>query len=294
MKTARLISVGLLFLLMVLCPLCQIHLDKERDTILQESVKGYIIPSQFTGPASLEFKGLVSDLLYLKIATFIGGKIMARQLLDNSHADFFYRAADIMTDLDPYFWDAYLMTSMYLAWDFRRVDLANKLLKKSTKHRIWDYKPPYYLGFNTYYFLKDNAKASKYMMEAAKRGNGPSFLVPLATRLLTYQNELEPAILLLKEQLRTTRNQKMRGHLRTRLEAIIILNQLKKKSLEYKNKYGHSPEHIQDLVSCGLIPKIPDDPYGGEFFITPNGRVFTNSNLRFIQKPTATVPDITK
>jgi hypothetical protein len=281
MKSTSLISVGFLLLLMALSPMCQYHLEKKRSAIFQETTKGYIVPSQFSGPAALEFKGLVSDFLYLKISTYIGGKIMNRNMMDSSHADFFYEAANIITDLDPYFWDAYLMISMFLAWDFGRVDLANKLLEKATIHRTWDYKPPYYLGFYSYYFLKDNATASKYLMEAAKRGGGGSFLAPLATRLSVYQNDLTPAILFLKEQLGSTQDPVMSKHLKTRLQVILTLDRLEKKVMEFKKHHGHYPEKITDLIAAKLIDHIPEDPYGGKFYIKPDGHVYTTSNLRF-------------
>ena len=204
-------------------------------------------------------------------------------MLNDTHAKYFYQAAELITDLDPWFWDAYLMNSMILAWDFNRVDLANKLLKKATDYRTWDFNPPYYLGFNHYYFLKDNATASTYLMEAAKRGGGPSFLVPLATRLSVYQNSLAPAILLLEEQLKTTQDPLMVKHLKTRLKVIITLDKLEKKVAEYKNRNGYFPKKLSDLLSDELIKNLPEDPYGGKFYIMPNGRVFTTSKLRFIK-----------
>ncbi len=281
MKSTRLFSVLFLGLLIVLCPIYQKDFEKKRSTLLEESGMGYIIPSQFTGPASLEFKGIVSDFLFLKMSTYLGGKIVNKEMMDQSQADFFFKSADIITDLDPWFWDAYLMSSMVLAWDFGRIELANKLLKKGTENRTWDYKPPFYLGFNNYYFLKDNTTASKYLMEAAKRGDGPGFLVPLATRLAIYQNSLAPVILLLEDQLKTTQDPLIAKQLRTRLEAVILLDKLEKKVKEYKDSHGRFPSDLSDLVSDGLIAKLPEDPYGGKFYILSNGRVFTTSKLRF-------------
>lgn len=283
MKLTRLFPVLCLGLLIALCPVYQKVLEKKRTTLLEESGMGYIIPSQFTAPASLEFKGIISDFLYLKMSTYLGGKLVNKEMMDISQADFFYNTTDIITDLDPWFWDAYLMSSMLLAWDFRRFDLANKLLKKATDYRTWDYKPPYYLGFYHYYFLKDNATASTYLMEAAKRGGGPSYIVPLATRLSVYQNSLTPAILLLEEQLKTTQDPFMVKHLQTRLTAIITLDKLEKKVDEFKNRHGQLPKQISDLVSSKLIKTLPEDPYGGKFYILPNGRVFTTSKLRFVK-----------
>ena len=283
MKLAKPFSVVCLGLLIALCPVYQKVLEKKRSILLEESGMGYILPSAFTAPASLEFKGIVSDFLYLKMSTYLGGKIINKEMMDISQADFFYNTADIITSLDPWFWDAYLMSSMTLVWDFNRVDLANKLLKKATTYRTWDFNPPYYLGFNHYYFLKDNATASTYLMEAAKRGGGPSFLVPLATRLSVYQNSLAPAILLLEEQLKTTQDPLMAKHLQTRLKVIITLDKLGKNVNEYKKRYGRFPKEISDLVSAKLIENLPEDPYGGEFYILSNGRVFTTSKLRFIK-----------
>ncbi len=283
MKLIKLFPVLCLGLLIALCPLYQKSLEQKRNTILEESGMGYIIPSKFTAPASLEFKGIISDFLYLKMSTYLGGKIINKEMMDISQADFFYNTADIITTLDPWFWDAYLMSSMLLSWDFRRLDLANKLLEKATKNRTWDFNPPYYLGFNYYYFLKDNANASKYLMEAAKRGGGPSFILPLATRLSVYQNSLTPAILLLEEQLKTTQDPFMVRHLKTRLRVIITLDKLEKKVKEYKNRHGRFPEKLSDLILDKLIENLPEDPYGGEFYILPNGRIFTTSKLRFIK-----------
>ena len=283
MKLAKPFSIVSLCLLIALCLVYQKNLEKKRTTLLEESGMGYILPSKFTAPASFEFKGIISDFLYLKMSTYLGGKIVNKEMMNRSQADFFYNTADIITDLDPWFWDAYLMSSMVLAWDFNRIDLANKLLKKATSYRTWDFNPPYYLGFNHYYFLKDNATASKYLMEAANRGGGPSFIVPLATRLSVYQNSLTPAILLLEEQLKTTQDPFMVKHLQTRLNVIIVLDKLEKRVTEYKKRYGHFPKKISDLITGKMIENLPKDPYGGKFYLLPNGHVFTTSNLRFIK-----------
>jgi len=282
-RLTRLFPVICLGLLIVLCPIYQKKFEEKRSTLLEESGIGYLIPSEFITTASLEFKGIVSDFLYLKMSTYLGGKIVNKEMMDRSQADFFYNAADIITSLDPWFWDAYLMSSMLLAWDFNRADLATKLLKKATTYRTWDFNPPYYLGFYHYYFLKDNATASTYLMEAARRGGGPGFLIPLATRLSVYQNSLTPAILLLEEQLKTTQDPFMVKHLGTRLKVIITLDKLEKKVAEYKKRNGHFPEKLSDLLSDKLIGNLPEDPYGGKFYILPNGRVFTTSKLRFIK-----------
>jgi len=274
----------LLILLICICPFYQQVLAQKRDKLLADTHIGYYMPSAVTGPVSLDFKGIVSDFLYLKISTFLGGKVIAKEMMDEKQAKLIYNAADIITDLDPWFWDAYLMGEMILAWDFKRVDLANKLLHKAIKYRTWDFNPFYYLGFNYFYFLKDNGNGAKYLMEASKLSGSPSYLPRLATRLSIYQNQFEPAIVFLEELLRTTQNQTLKKQLEIRLKTLVILSHLEKKVKKFKKVHGVFPEKIKDLLSRGFIDKIPEDPYGGKFFILENGRVFTTSKMRIYHR----------
>ena len=140
------------------------------------------------------------------------------------------------------------------------------------------------MGFNYFYFLKDNAKAAQYFMAASKLEGCPSYVTGLATRLSVYQNQFGPAILFLKEILETTRNPAMEKQLTTRLSALLILDNLEKKVAAYKMALGRFPDQLMDLVEKGFIDKIPQDPYGGKFFILENGRVFTTSKLIFTSK----------
>jgi len=63
-----------------------------------------------------------------------------------------------------------------------------------------------------------------------------------------------------------------------------MLSHLEKKVKEFKKIYGVFPVKIRDLLFRGLINTIPEDPYGGEFYILENGRVFTTSKMRIYQK----------
>lgn len=252
--------------------------------LLKTTAMDYTLPSEFTGLAAMEFKGIVSDFLFLKVSTFFGGKSIAKEMLEQEQAAYVYDAVDVITDLDPWFWDAYLFADMLLAWDFKQPDKANELLLKAKKYRTWDFNPPYYMGFNYFYFLKDNGRASAALMEASKLANAPSYLSGLATRLSVYQNQLGPAIIFLKEILENTQNPAMEKQLAIRLKTLLILDNLEKKVTEYKTMYLTYPENMNDLVEKGFIEIIPPDPYGGDFFILRNGRVFTTSKLRFSSK----------
>ncbi len=103
-----------------------ITLKKERELFLTEEYISYTAPSAITAPASLEFKGIVSDFLFLKVSTFLGGEIGEKKELTENHAKYVYDTSSIITDLDPYFWDAYLFSFLNLSWGFRKYETGNR------------------------------------------------------------------------------------------------------------------------------------------------------------------------
>lgn len=270
-----------LVLSIIICLFIQQTVNKNRQIFLESSYMDYTLPSKFTSFAAMEFKGIVSDFLFLKVSTFFGQKFLSNEKLEKQQADYAFHSIDTITDLDPWFWDAYLFGDMLLAWDFGEPEMANELLLKARQYRTLDFKPPYYMGFNHFYFLKDNATASKFLMEASKLPGAPSYLFALASRLSVYQNQLRPAILFLKGILEKNKNPAMERQISTRLKALIILDKLEQKVRAFKSAHGVFPKTIDELVISGDIDTIPQDPYGGKFFILENGRVFTTSKLIF-------------
>lgn len=276
----------------IITPLCLIivlilfsfswhNLNKIRKDFLDFNYLSYTTPSKITGPASLEFKGIVSDFLFLRMITSIGEKIGHKEQLTVKHADYIYNSADVITDLDPYFWDAYLFADMSLSWGFGEFEKANKLLLKAKKNRPNDYKVPYYIGFNYFYFLKDNINGAKYLMEAARLPNCPSYIPSLASRLSVYSLKHKTAILFLKDILSKTKNPMIAKQLTVRLNTLIILDTLESKVDEFKDKFGYYPKTLTELVDKKLIQNIPEDPYGGKFHISKGNRVFTTSDMRY-------------
>ncbi|MCK5162589.1 MAG: hypothetical protein KAQ72_02675 [Desulfobacula sp.] len=270
------------YTLLFVCIFCygifHFQLKQERQIFLEHNFMDYTLPSQFTGPVSLEFKGLVSDFLLFKFMAFMGGRIEDISKNDPRYQDYTYQSLNAITDLDPYYWDAYLFSEMFLAWSGRAQD-ANKILEKARKYRENDYYPPYYIGFNYYYFLKDNKKASKYLMEASKLPGCPYYIASLAARLSLYSFQHRNGIVFLKEMLKNTKDKKAKKEFELRIATLEILEYLENKVTLYHSVYKKYPESLKKLVTSGLIDKIPDDPYKGKFMIMQNGRVYTTSKM---------------
>jgi len=205
--------------------------------------------------------------------------VAQKAVIDEEQWKSIVNTLDTITTLDPYFWDAYLFAEVFLAWDARRFKDANRLLLKGTQYIPDNYRVFYYLGFNYFYFLKDNETARKYLMEAARRPGCSSYVAPLAARLSAYSFKHRDGIEFLQEMLKDTRDKATRDQFQRRIATLEIMEYLENKITEFYDLYRTYPETLDNLVQSGLITKIPTDPYGGEFMIMQNGRVYTTSNM---------------
>jgi len=156
---------------------------------------------------------------------------------------------------------------------------ANELLEKGTRYRDWDWKMPFFLGFNYFYFLQDNNKASEYMMEASRREGSGRVISTLASRLAYEGNRTENAIYFLREILKNTDDPSIKHEYTFRINALETILSLEQAVKKYKKIYGRTPDNLNKLVERKIIPALPRDPYGGELYIDQQGNVKTTSDL---------------
>lgn len=237
------------------------------------------IPSQVVEALSFEFKGVVADYLMLQAMTFTGERIGANKPFEKDEWQYLYRRLDTITDIDPRFWDPYLLAESMLVWQAGMVEEGNQLLLKAAQHRPQDFRPYYFVGFNYFYFLKDSEKAAPFMRKAAQIPGAPFYLQGLAARFSLYGNDTSTAIFFLDSMLRDTFDPKVRQYLEKRLKALVLIHDLEKKVQAYAKTKGSLPSSLEDLVTTGLLDKLPADPYGGTFVLLENGRVYTTSKL---------------
>jgi len=246
----------------------------------QESISHFgQLPSKIVQALSLEFKGIVADYFFLKTTTFMGQKIGERKKPSPEDWRLIQLMLERITDLDNLFWDPYLFAEMMLAWQAGMLDEANQLLLKAAKYRTRDFRPLYFLGFNHFYFRKDPNQAAKYLRKAAQLPGAPFYLTGLAARMSLYGNETAVGIIFLESMINDTQDQKIRQYLEKKLTALRIIAYLEEKVKEYKSTFQALPQSLDDLVKIGIIPSIPDDPYGGHFILLKDGKIYTTSKL---------------
>lgn len=246
----------------------------------KDESRGTVLPSAILKITSLEYDGPVSDYLFMEAMVYIGGKISKERTvhLTSDEWNRVYNLLDVSSDLDPLFIDPYYVGNAYLTWDARMVDKANRLLEKGIRARSWDWTLPFFAGFNQFFFLHDNVKASELLETAALRPGASPILASLASRLAYQENRIENSIAFLEEMVNMTGDEQLKEQYELRIEALRTRLFLEKIVAAYRKKYHRLPRELQDIRAAGMLSEIPADPLGGRFRITPDGRVESSSD----------------
>jgi hypothetical protein len=251
---------------------------ENRALVRQETKADFVLPSRFSRVLAFGYKGLLSDFQFLKLTTFLGETILHQKGMKKEDWRYFKSSVESITDLDPYFLDPYFLAEGFLTWEAGQFEDANRLLEKGVQHRVWDWRLPYFVGFNYFYFLHDYGKGAEYVMRASRVPGAPEYLPTLGARLAYYGGKTKTGILFLKGMLANISNPAVRKNLQLRLLALERAALIEEAVQKFEKERGRRPQ-ANELVSMGYLEVLPEDPYGGRWVIMKNGRVFSTSRF---------------
>jgi len=214
-------------------------------------------------PALLGYHHLGADILWLRLIQVIGKK---RNSADEY--EWMYHALDVITTLDPQYAYAYYVGGNILGDLANRPDLSNRLLEKGVKANPEVWYIPFLIGYNYYFLLGDPAKGAEYIMRAARLPDGPAYLPGLATRMAAEAGNPDTALALLEARLTDTQDPEMREILAYRIKEVIIerdLLILESAVGAYRTQHRALPATLTDLVVAGVLPNLPQEPFGGDY-----------------------------
>jgi len=243
---------------------------------------GYTPHGKFYKVILGEFRWFMGEYLSLKSIMYYGGKVnfIAKGQLGKVEYYNLYRTISTAILLNPYNEDAYYFAQAAFTWDVGQVRAVNRLLKYVMKYRTWDFKIPFFLGFNYAYFLKDYKKAAYYYKIASKLTGSPLF-TNLAARYFYEGGETKLGIGYLETMIKITHNDRIKKIYEIRLKALEGIYRIEQALKAFEKRFHRKPDSIEVLVEAGFLKKIPKDPYGGRYYIDRNGEIKTTSNLAF-------------
>lgn len=252
-----------------------------RSEVRQISPPGYHFPSHVNKIISVGNPGLFADFLFLKTSIFYGERLALENELSEDDWNYIIGSLHAVTDLDPLFRDPYVFSQGVLAWDANKPRQAVAFLEKGFKHRPYEWRLPFYIGFDYYHLLGDYEKGAEYINKASKIPGSYSFLPALAARLYYYGDKSKTAIFFLKDMIATTRDPVVLSRLNTRLKALEGAALLEDLLERYGNDMGQQPAKLSDLIEAGYLEKLPEEPYGGQWIVLSSGRVFSTSRFAY-------------
>jgi len=271
--------VGLLLAFLVLFIGAYVPLTSVRDLRPPEVRLGFFPPAPVVKALSADQYQFLSQVISLQCIFYFGSIVEERrQTPDWSRV---YDALYTATRLDPYNMDAYYFAQAVLTWDASRPRQAIDLLEYGFVHRTWDWYLPFFLSFDYAFFVKDYSKAGEYLIKAAELNPRAAWFSTLAARYFYEGGRTALAIAYLKELIPATRNEAIKKQLIIRADALEKILQIEEAIDTFKERFHRAAKNLEELVQAGILNHIPEDPYGGNFYLDEQGRVRSTSKLAY-------------
>ena len=174
--------------------------------------------------------------------------------------------------LNPAHEDNYYISQAILPWN-GQLDADMFIQEQATAARTWDALPPFFLGFDKYYFRKNPLAGAKAVQIAAERsppGNREA-LTAMAARWSEKGDDPRIAIGMIETLITNTRNTDLRKNLEARKQRLEGLAKLRDAAKLYIEKYSAVPTRLADLIGPGFLEKVPSDPLNQGYTVDANG-----------------------
>jgi len=243
---------------------------------------GYVPSAEVLRVTVGDQKVLVAHVAVVKVLVYFGTlveKFKYQIVLPPEYLNM-YKTLQTAVKLDPYNSDAYYFTQAAFTWEVGRAQEVNLMLDYGMKYRTWDYTLPFYAGFNSAYFLKQYEPAARYMKKAAELSGNP-LLINLAARYYFESNNSELGVQFLEMMEKGSKDEKLRELYRLRRTALQAAQSIQTAVTRFRERTGRQPERIEELFAPGLLKRLPEDPYGGRFYLDNSGVVRSTSKFAF-------------
>jgi len=177
--------------------------------------------------------------------------------------------------LNPAHEDNYYIAFAILA-QYGELDSAQTILARASRARFFDYQPSFFYAFNQWYYKHDPAGAAAWMREAAEKLPDPDqrlIMQNFAARWMDKVQDTELAIRVVAAMAKEARRKDFRAYLETRVARLRQLQQLRTAAVTYRERFGKPVTNLQELVSSGILPVLPVDPFGFGFGFDPQGEI---------------------
>ncbi len=230
--------------------------------------------------ASLGFEALASDWYWILGVNYFG---------DARNAQVGYAELsnylELVTDLDPKFFPAYLFGGYMLPWvvdgKWVNIEEAAELLEKGIREFPNDWRLHFQVAYLYSAHLKRFKDAGDHLVEASRLPNAPPYLPTLATRMYVSDGSVNLAEAMAQKLVEHAQHPWERELALKRLRELRALSlgrALTDAVSAFKAAQGRLPESLAELAGAGT--SVPPEPLGGEWIYDPSTGEVSSSALK--------------
>jgi tetratricopeptide (TPR) repeat protein len=257
--------------------LLQLSLDRAGENRMREkaiSEMTYFPSGRFVREASIEYQSLAADFVWLRAIQYYGYHLMS----DRKY-EWLGHVFGILTSLDARFIGAYHFGAITLAWDAGKPHEAVDFLSSGMKANPLSWQIAFDAGFICNMLLRDYDRASEYFEVASKMPNAWFILPRWAAIAKAKAGDFQTARDMWLEILKGTENKALKALVVRQLKNLNlaeVTDRLQKAVLRFQEDRGRLPTDLHELTTAGYIERIPDEPFGGQFYLK-DGKVVTTT-----------------
>ena len=240
-----------------------IHIQNAPASPLDQS-EDWVIRPELAKVAALGFDAALADYYWLNAVQIVG----SAQSNPAAHATVLGRMIDVVTTLDPWVDHPYRFAAVWLTDSPESVRTANKLLRRGMEHHPDEWRNAFYLGFNLFFYLGDNAQAADVLERSAGLPGSPAYLPRLVARLRSNAESLDTAAAFLAQLARDASDPAVRGNYLAALDEIDVERKARRLDAareEFRNRHGRDIEDVSELAEGDrpVLAALPDaEPAG--------------------------------
>lgn len=153
------------------------------------------------------------------------------------------------------------------------VDAAQFALGRATEARYWDEFPPFMYALNQATDLKDVDGAIRAMLLAEQRTTGykQTYFRDIRATWIERGDNLQVSIDILKKMYENEQHAQLKNIIGARIARISGLAALRNAASVFQRRHGFMPKKIDDLIGAGLLPEVPQDPFGMGYTLDQTG-----------------------
>jgi hypothetical protein len=167
---------------------------------------------------SLGFGAVIADFYWLQAIQAVGGNVRMTPEL----GDHLGKLIDVVTTLNPRVDHPYRFAAIWMTESEENVRTANRLLRRGIEFHPDEWRNHFYLGFNHFFYLLENRRAGEILERASAMPGAPRYLARLAARLKSESEDLEVAVVFLREMLNASEDEAAKEGYRAALDEIEV------------------------------------------------------------------------